>query len=33
MEYNFRNNAIRWQMSKSSNIIFYIFDIRWLFIV
>ena len=26
MEYNFRNDAIRLQMSKSKNDIFYIFD-------
>ena len=27
-EYNFRNDAIRWQMSKSTNVIVYIVDFR-----
>ena len=28
-EYNFRNDAIRWQISKSTNVIFYTFDIHY----
>ena len=28
MEYNFQNDAFWWQMSKSTNVIFYIFDFR-----
>ena len=28
MECSFRNYIIQWQMSKSTNVIFYIFDFR-----